>query len=966
MIESATSRRSETADRITRCAQRLTAEHGLDGFTMADLATSAEVSRRTLFNYFPSKVDAVLGEWPVLDDDDVDEFRAGGPDHDLLLDLRNLIVPLFENEVVDRELIETQRRMFLANPRLMTVVHERYEALSTDIVEHIGVREGPTFTHLRARVAIAMLAALFDSALQQWLDDKRTPPDHRPLRRGAAHRAVAASAPDTPHPRRPLVATHLYRLGRAAYRRWPIVVAGWLVLLVAVGGFAAAYSKPTVDALTVPGIPSEEAADLQAELYPESVGAFDEATVNVVVAAPEGKRLDQAPYADAVTGLVADLADGPQMPAELSSPEVQQAVNPVNALAGPAPEGAAATFAPVSADGRIGVITFNFDVVSVPDVEIESQDAVRDALATARESGLVAEANGQGMHENVGPGGTAELVGIALALVVLVLTFGSLVAAGLPLFTALLGVMIGLAGIVASTAFVEIGSSTPTLALMIGLAVGIDYSLFILARYRSELEHTDDREEAVGIAVGTAGSAVVFAGLTVLIALGALAVVRIPFLTAMGLAAAATVLVAVLVALTLVPAALGLLKSKAFAGRVHKLEPKKDEQGLEINAGVRWARFVAKRPVAVVLLVIIGLGALAIPLKDLYLAFPTDSTAPSDTSQRKASDLLTEGFGPGREAPFQLVVDGRAVPEADRAAAFDDVLTWVREQDGVQAAADLATLSGAPADQVGDGAQLLLVPAYGPEDPRTLDLLEALRAGEPGIEKATDTQIGITGLIPITTDVSDRLAGALPLYLAVVVGLAFLLLMVVFRSIVVPLTATLGFLLSVLATLGATVAFFQQGALGILEGQPIVAFIPIFIVGVVFGLAMDYQVFLVTRMREAHVHGASTREAVVDGFRNSARVVAAAAVIMTAVFAGFMLETDVVIKSFGFSLAAAVVLDAFVVRMALIPALMYLLGEKAWYLPAWLDRIIPDVDVEGEKLQQTRHAHLAEPEDVLV
>ncbi len=771
------------------------------------------------------------------------------------------------------------------------------------------------------------------------------------------------------------MATLLYRLGKTAFRRWPLFIAGWLVLMVAAGTAAAVMSQPTNDSFSIPGIPSEEAATIQAELFPESQDAFDTATVNVVVAAPEGSRLDEQPYADAVTELVTDLAAGPSMPEALADQAGQDAVNPVVALqsqdapsggkganAPPADEAgeaddnlaaAAAAFAPVSEDGRVGVITFAFDVATVTDVTPATQDAVLAAMDVARDSGLTVEANGQGMTDVGGIGGSAELIGIGLALLILVLTFGSLVAAGLPIIAAIWGVALGLSGVSAMSAFVDLSSSAPLLATMIGLAVGIDYSLFILSRYRSELEHTDDRAEAVGRAVGTAGSAVVFAGLTVLIALSALAVVRIPFLTVMGLAAATTVFLAVLVALTLLPAILGMVKSKAFAGRVRKAHPARDADGRLLNNGVRWARLVGRRPLAAVLLVVVALGALALPLRDLYLAFPTDSTASPDTTQRKASDLLGDAFGPGREAPFQVVVDGRALAPDMRKQAYQDVVDWAVGQDGVAAAVDASTFQGPDAAAEAakaPGTQVILLPSYGPDDQRTKDLLEQLRDGEDAIETATGTDIGITGLTAITTDVSDRLTGALPLYLAVVVGLAFLLLMLVFRSLLVPLTATLGFLLTVLATLGATVAVFQNGAFGIFEGQPIVSFVPIFLVGVVFGLAMDYQVFLVTRIREAHVHGASTRESVIDGFRNSARVVAAAAVIMTFVFAAFILEPNPVIKSFGFALAVAVLIDAFVVRMVLIPGLMYLMGEKAWYLPGWLDRILPNVDVEGERL----------------
>ena len=497
------------------------------------------------------------------------------------------------------------------------------------------------------------------------------------------------------------------------------------------------------------------------------------------------------------------------------------------------------------------------------------------------------------------------------------------------------------------TAFMDIGSTTPTLATMIGLAVGIDYALFILARYRSELDHTDDREEAAGIAVGTAGSAVVFAGLTVLIALSALSVVGIPFLTTMGIAAAATVFIAVLVALTLLPALLGLMKSKAFGGRVRRAHPKRDADGKLLNNGVRWARFIGRKPAAVVILVVVALGALAIPLKNLHLAFPSDSTASSQTTQRKASDLIADSFGPGRDAPLLVVVDGRAIGDTEsRNKAYGEVADWAAGQKGVANAQVVAQ------NEDGSGAQVLVTPKYSADDTRTEDLLADLRAGQAGIEDKTATQTGVTGLTAITTDVSERLSHALPIYLGVVIGLAFLLLMLVFRSILVPLTATFGFLLSVLATLGATVAVFQQGAFGLMEGQPIVSFMPIFLIGLVFGLAMDYQVFLVTRMREAHVHGATTREAVVDGFRNSARVVAAAAVIMISVFGAFMLIDEPIIKSMGFALAIAVFLDAFVIRMALIPALMYLIGEKAWWLPRWLDRLLPNVDVEGEQLER--------------
>ena len=751
------------------------------------------------------------------------------------------------------------------------------------------------------------------------------------------------------------MASLLARLGTTAYRRWPVFVAAWLVALIGVGALAAGFAKPMSDSFSIPGIPSERAADLQSELFPGAVDAFDRASVQVVVAAPAGQKLSDPAVAAQVGDLVADLEQLPQMPdtpltgpVEAAAAQEEQLVDAAVESGAPreTAEADAAALSPLSPDGRVGTITWDFDVETVADVEPATIEALLDAMDRASVEGLEVAANGSGSAGMPELGGSSELIGVGVALIVLVLTFGSLVAAGLPVLTALFGVALGIIGVTATTAFADIGSTTPMLATMIGLAVGIDYALFILARYRSELEHTDDRQKAIGVAVGTAGSAVVFAGLTVLIALSALAVVRIPFLTTMGFAAAGTVLVAVLVALTLLPALLGMMRSRAFAGRVRRYRPTREADGRVLNNGVRWARLVGRAPVAVVLLVALALGSLALPLQGLRLAFPTDSTASPDTTQRQASDLVADAFGPGRDAPLVVVVDARDVDEQERGAAFDSVTTWAADQDGVAN----AQLIGA--NEEGTGAQVLVTPVSGADDPETEDLLVALRDGQGALEQETGAELGVTGLTAITTDVSDRLADALPLYLAVVVGLAFLLLMIVFRSVLVPLTATLGFLLSVLATLGATVAVFQEGAFGLMEGQPIVSFMPVFLIGLVFGLAMDYQVFLVTRMREAHVHGMSTRDAVVDGFRNSARVVSAAAVIMISVFAAFMLIDEPVIKSMGFALAVAVFLDAFVVRMTLIPAVMYLLGEKAWWLPRWLDRLLPVVDVEGEQLDR--------------
>lgn len=772
------------------------------------------------------------------------------------------------------------------------------------------------------------------------------------------------------------MATLLYRLGKTAYRRWPIFLAAWVLALVALGAGAGLLSKPMSNTFSIPGVESVETAELQQELFPDAA-AVDAPSATIVVAAPEGSTLTDEPYADAVDTLVADLGsldtvkEGVVGPVEGAAglqaqvaASIDEAESTATAAGQPfdreaalaAAEAQVASATPLSDDGRIGTISFTFDEPSQLEVTPQMQDEVLDLMDAARDSGLTVEVSGSAMQVMEQGGASAELIGIALAIVVLALTFGSLVAAGMPIVTALVGVGVGVTGITAMTAVIEVPSTTTALAVMLGLAVGIDYALFILARFRGELDHTDDREEAMGVAVGTAGSAVVFAGLTVIIALVALSVVGISFLTAMGIGAAVTVAVAVLVALTLLPAILGLLRSKAFGGTFRRYRPTREADGKIVNVGVRWVRTVGKAPIIAVLVVVAGLGALAFPVQDMRLALPTDSTAAEGTTQREASDLVTDAFGPGRLSPMLIVVDARDVdsPE-DQQAAYQAVAAWASGQDDVTSAM-VATSNE-------NGAMVLVEPSSGAEDTATEDLLQSLRDGEATIESETGTKVGVTGMTAIQTDVSEKLADALPVYLAIVIGLAFLLLMIVFRSILVPLTATLGFLLSIMATLGATVALFQEGMFGLFPGQPIVSFIPIFLVGVVFGLAMDYQVFLVTRIREAYVHGATYREAVVDGFRNSARVVTAAALIMTAVFAGFIFMDDPIIKSMGFALAAAVIFDAFVIRMVLIPALMYLMGDKAWYLPRWLDRILPNVDIEGENLHRPHlAAHYREDE----
>ncbi|WP_329218128.1 MMPL family transporter [Streptomyces sp. NBC_01485] len=727
------------------------------------------------------------------------------------------------------------------------------------------------------------------------------------------------------------MATFLYKLGRLAFRRRHFVALIWVALLTLAGVGAASAPTAGASSFSIPGVEAQKAFDLLEQRFPQA--SADGANARVVFKAPAGEKTTDAANKAIVDRAVKELRTGSEV-ASVTDPFTTNAV---------------------SQDGTVAYTSVKYKVAA-PELKDPAKDAVKAVADRAHAAGLTVEMGGDALQAEPSPAIVGEIIGLAIAAVVLVITLGSLVAAGLPLLTAIIGVGIGVSVITALASALDLGDSTSTLALMIGLAVGIDYALFIVSRYRSELAEGRDREEAVGRATGTAGSAVVFAGLTVVIALAGLTVVNVPVLTKMGLAAAGTVVVAVLIALTMMPALLG------YAGRrIHPAGEKRkrknmgeNEQAKESagaaakpNMGTRWASFVVRRPVAVLLLGVVGLGAMAIPATQLELGLPDDGSQATSTTQRRAYDLLSEGFGPGFNGPLTLVVD--AAKSADPKAAATAVT------DEVKGLKDVVTVTPPMFNQPGDTAIITVVPKSKPSSAQTEELVHAIRDAGASALADTDAKVLVTGVTAMNIDFSQRLNDALIPYLGLVVGLAFLLLIVVFRSILVPLKAALGFLLSVLAALGAVVAVFQwgwlSGLIGVQQTGPIMSMMPIFMVGVVFGLAMDYEVFLVTRMREAYVHGENAQQAVVTGFRYSARVVVAAAVIMIAVFAGFIGASEPMIKMIGFGLAIAVFFDAFIVRMAIVPAVLALLGKKAWWLPKWLDRALPNVDVEGEGLR---------------
>ncbi|WP_329334941.1 MMPL family transporter [Streptomyces sp. NBC_01352] len=738
------------------------------------------------------------------------------------------------------------------------------------------------------------------------------------------------------------MATFLYRIGRWAFRRRRLVGGLWLGALVLAVAAAALAPAGEEEDLSMPGTESQKAFDLLDERFPQSNSQGAEA--RLVFQAPDGQRVTAREHKAAVEDTLGSLDGGDQ----------------VASTTDPFETGA------VSEDGTIAYSTVTYAVEAV-DLTEPTKSALEDAASQARDAGLTVEIGGSALDAEEELGGTTELIGVAVAAVVLVLALGSLVAAGLSLLTAFVGVAIAFGLVSALAVPLGLTSTVAILALMLGLAVGIDYALFITSRFRDELAQDSEPEEAAGRAVGTAGSAVVFAGATVFIALVGLGVVGIPELTKMGMGGAGAVALAVLVALTLVPALFGFFGRRVLpravrkAGRPGSEPPRRVPTADRPGLGTRWARFVLRRPAAVLVTSVLGLGALALPALSLELGLPGDESKSVETTQRRAYDLLSEGFGPGFNGPLTVVVDMSASSDpADTRATTDQVVKTVRGVDGV------ASVGEPVLNRTKDTAVLTAVPRTAPNSGETKDLVHAIRGEVSGVEADTGAAVLVTGTTAMNIDISEAMSDALIPYLTVVIGLAVLLLTVVFRSVLVPVKAALGFLLSVGAAFGVLVAVFQwgwaAGLLGIEQTGPVMSLMPILIIGIVFGLAMDYEVFLLTRMREAYVHGASPGEAIVSGFRHSGRVVAAAAIIMISVFAGFVGMNSPTIQTMGVGLAAAVAFDAFVVRMAIVPAVLALLGHRAWWLPRILNRVLPNVDIEGEKLSRHVLAPAADPD----
>jgi len=719
------------------------------------------------------------------------------------------------------------------------------------------------------------------------------------------------------------MSSYLYRIAHFAFRRRWLVLAVWLAAAIGAITIAQASGGKTNDVFTIPGTEAQNAANVLTAKLP----AFSGGQSTIVFATTQGTAKVTDPAAkQAIETALTKLKSIPQVSA-VSDPFQTHLISSTGTVA-------------------LGQVQWSAIAANVKDANL---NAVKAAMQPVQAAGVEVEYNG-----SVYPGWRTvisevpELIGLAIAFVILMITFGAFAAAGMPILGAIIGVITTLMGITAVASLLTIASASTTVALMLGLSCGIDYGLFILSRHRTNLLNGMTPEESVPLAMGTAGSSVVFAALTVIIALCGLTVVGIPFLTVMGLAAAASVTVALLIALTLLPAMLGFAGMKVakftrlpLLGARAERVARRSAADPDSTAGAGWARFVVRYRVPVLLGGIAMLGALAIPATHIHLGLPSGASQPKDNTQRKAYDLTTQAFGAGFNGALLIVAENAGTPAATAQIAS-----------ALAKYPDVATVTPVTAQ---DGISLIrLIPKSGPSDPATASLVNTLRADRTAIEGSTGAHILVGGTTASNIDVSAKLSAALPIFLITVVGLAFILLTFAFRTILVPLKSILGFLLSMAAALGAQVAMFQWGwgerLFGITPSETI-SFLPIIMLAIIFGLSSDYEVFVVSRIKEEYTKNGDARRSVQRGVAHSARVVTAAALIMFSIFVAFMFTKDPTIKAIGFSFAAGVFLDAFVVRLTLVPAVMAIIQSKLWYHPDWFARYVPDPDIEGLRLE---------------
>jgi RND superfamily putative drug exporter len=714
------------------------------------------------------------------------------------------------------------------------------------------------------------------------------------------------------------------RLARTVIAHRRLTLIAWVAVLVVVTVGSKAVGTREVTNLSLSGTESQSAVELLQREFPTQAGDEDQ----VVFKAREG---------------------------QIDSPAVRAAISPVLARIAGAPHVAAVTSPyskagadAISKDGKIAFASVAFDEIAdeLPKASIEHVIAIAEG---ARSESLQVELGGQAIKQAQRPSlGASTAIGIVAAIIVLLFSFGTLLAAGLPIAVALLGLGTGLGLTALSSQIFDAPFFAKELAVMIGLGVGIDYALFIVTRFRENYRESGDVDAAVVGAMDTAGRAVVFAGSTVIIALLGMFALGVEFLHGVAVAASLAVLMTMLATLTVLPALLSRFGERVGKGRAPRRR-RRDPSGQtgagrrRPTVGYRWAGVIQRHPWPAALVGLAVMLVLAAPALSIRLASSDAGNDPTNLTTRRAYDLLAEGFGQGFNGPLQIV----ASLSANGAQA-----DLGRISAGLEAEPDIASVAPPRLSPGGRTAVLVAYPRSSPQDQATTDLVEWLRDTTlPPLEASTGTPLLVTGATATQVDFSRVLGAKIPLFIAIVVLLSALLLMVVFRSLLIPLQAALMNLLSIGASLGVSVAVFQHGWLGSLLGVepgPIDAFIPVMLFAIVFGLSMDYEVFLVSRIHEEWRHGRDPSDAVVRGFGSTGRVITAAALIMVCVFGSFVLIDERVVKLFGFSLATAVFLDAFVVRSLLVPAVLQLLGKRAWWMPGWLERRVPRVAVEAD------------------
>ncbi len=722
------------------------------------------------------------------------------------------------------------------------------------------------------------------------------------------------------------MSTALYRLGRFAARRPWRVIGAWFFVAVAVIAASSSFGRELEDSFAVPGLDSQRAIELLSSAQSDRAGLT--ARVVATPADPDVTFFDSTESRTALEELRAGLADLPNVVA-MSDPVSTLALGPDDAAAS----------GEVSADGRVVLIAIQYPVMEALDVG--DLDNLKEAVNEIRaDSPLQIEMGGDLFLNFEEPeNNAAELIGLVVAMVILLVAFGSVIAMGLPIGLAVFGLALGIASMSLINYVIDIPSWAPQMASMIGLGVGIDYALFIVTRHREFLARGMTVEESAGRAVATAGQAVIFAGGTVVIAILGLAVAGVPFMTAAGVATSVIVALMVVASVTLLPALLGWSGHAINRFGIHR---RHHTSGTAGAGWARWGRHVSRHAVVYAVGTTTFLLALTAPVLDLQLGFPDEGTLPTSRTERVAYDLTADGFGPGVNGPLVVAVD-----ISTDATVVDPLAAAIATDPGV------AAVAPPEVDEASGVATIVVVPNSSPQDAATFETVQRLRSDVfPSVLAGSAATAHVGGQTASFGDVANRVTERLPWFIAAVVLLSFLLLMVVFRSILVPLKAALLNLLSIGAAYGVLVMVFQWGwgkdLIGLEGPVPIVSFIPMFMFAVLFGLSMDYEVFLLSRVREEYVATGDNDASVINGIASTARVITSAALIMISVFAGFVLGDDPVIKMMGLGLAVAILVDATIVRIVLVPATMKLMGDANWWLPGWLDRLLPRVDIDGE------------------